>query len=198
MAGMRKAAFSLLELLVVIAIAALLLALGVGAYARYRSNTRLVQSSQRLAAEITNLQTQARAFGQPQVRAGVELVNVANATASNGTGSIEARIFEGSTTALRPVKRFWLCDDDRYELEIYATNVCDQPLVANDLGLILEVGYTRSGRGPYTRLFTLPLQPDGSILLPSDQEPARIVLFNGVYRRIIEVSRVGKVKESRL
>ena len=199
MQTMSRRAFSLLELMVVLAIAAVLFALGAGAYARYRSNLRLVQSTQRLASELTNLQTSARAFGQPQMRGGLELTSVANATAANvSQGSIEARVYEGSPQALRAVKRFWLCDDDRYEVELYATNVCDQPMLANDLGLVMEVGYTASSRGPYTRLFTIPINPDGSILLPTELEPARIVLSNGIQRRMVEVTRVGKIKESRL
>ena len=52
--------------------------------------------------------------------------------------------------------------------------------------------------GTFQRLFTIPFNPDGTVALPLDTESARITLDNGVYKRQVEISKVGKVKEQRI
>lgn len=197
---MRKRGFSLIELLIVLLILALLTGLGAGAYARYRNNLRMVQSSQRLATELVNAQQQARTSGQVQTRAGVELsaAPLAAAPVTNQRGTLECRIYEGSTLGIRNVKKFYVIDDTLYFLTINATNVPNVPLVVGDTGLVMEVGITQGAVGVFQRLFTIPFNPDGTVALPLDTEPARIIVDNGIYRRQVEISRIGKVTESRL
>lgn len=196
---MRRRAFSMLELLVVLAILALLAALGFGAYARYRANLALTQSSQHLAAELTSLQTSARTFGQVQMRAGVELTNPPAVVVNNRRGTVECRIYEGSPSGIRAARKFYLLDSDTtVELTVSATNVCDQPLASGDIGMVMEVGITSGGSGPFQRLFTIPFRPDGTVALPLDTEPARIVFDNGIYKRRVELNHIGKVKEERI
>ncbi|MBT9584905.1 prepilin-type N-terminal cleavage/methylation domain-containing protein [bacterium] len=197
---MRKRGFSLIELLIVFLLLALLAGLGAGAYARYRNNLSMVQSSQRLATELVNAQQQARTSGQVQMRAGVELsaAPLAAAPVVNQRGTLECRIYEGSTLGIRNVKKFYVLDDTLYVLTINATNVPNVPLVVGDTGLVMEVGITQGAVGVFQRLFTIPFNPDGTVALPLDTEPARIIVDNGIYRRQVEISRVGKVTESRL
>lgn len=72
------------------------------------------------------------------------------------------------------------------------------PLQNSDSGLVIEVGIDNGGSGAFQRLFTIPFNPDGTVALPLDSEPARITLDNSIYKRQVEISRVGKVKELRL
>lgn len=195
---MRKRGFSLLELLVILAIFAVLLALVAGSISRYRANTSLVESSRRLTAEITNQLTDARAGGQLQVRNNVELSTTPlTAAAVNATGPIEVRISEGTPQGINKLKQFPLLDDGNFQLSISATNLPSVPLVTNgsDTGRVMEIGIAGSS---FQRLFTVLINPDGTILLPLDTEPARITLDNGNYRRQIEIGRLGKVREFRL
>lgn len=201
---MRKRAFSLIEIMVVCAVLALLATLAAGAYSRYRANLNMVQASARLAAEMTNCQQLARSSGQVQMRGGVELTAnpLAAATVTAVTGTPKVRIYECSALGgLRPVKQLYLLDDTQVALKVTATNVPNAPVVSGgsgDSGLVLEFGVDAGGGGPFQRLFTIPFNPDGTVALPLDTEPARITLDNGIYQRRVEVSRVGKVKEIRL
>ena len=79
-----------------------------------------------------------------------------------------------------------------------AHNLPDVPVALGDSGLVMEFGIDHKGSGPFQRLFTIPFNPDGSVALPLDTEPARITLDNGIYKRQVELSKVGKVKELRL
>lgn len=195
-----KRAFTIIELMVVLSILALMAALGVGAYARYRNNTAMVQCSQRLAAELVNAQQQAHNSGQVQIRGGVELATMVLTPAPvvNQRGTVECRIYEGSNLGVNKVKRFNLLDDSMYLISVSATNLPDVPLVLGDTGLVMEVGLTQGGTGAFQRLFTVPFNPDGTVALPLDTEPGRITFDNGIYKRYVEISRIGKVKEDRL
>lgn len=197
---MRKRAFTLIEIMVVCAILAILATLVAGAYGRYRANLNMVQASARLTAEITNTQQQARSSGQLQVRAGVELSSspLTAATVVNVQGTPKLRVYEGSALGLRGLKQTYLLDDTLVKLTISATNLPNVPMVLGDTGLVMEVGVDQGGSGAFQRLFTIPFNPDGTVALPLDTEPARITLDNGIYKRQIEISRVGKVKELRL
>jgi prepilin-type N-terminal cleavage/methylation domain-containing protein len=197
---MRRRAFTLLEIIVVCAILAILAALLVGAYSRYRQNLNLVTASQRLQAEIINIQQQAHNSGQVQMRGGVEL-SAAPLTASTVTdvlGTPQIRIFEGSGLGLRGLKKIYLLDDSAVKFKITATNVPNVPMVLGDTGLVMEFGVDQGGSGAFQRLFTIPFNPDGTVALPLDTEPARITLDNSIYKRQVEISKVGKVKELRL
>jgi prepilin-type N-terminal cleavage/methylation domain-containing protein len=197
---MRQRGFSLMEILVVVVILGLLASLGVGAYSRYRNNLSMVQSSQRLASELVNMQQQARNSGQIQLRGGLELSTtpLTAAVVNNQRGTLECRLYEGSELGIRNVKKFYPLDDTLYLLTVTATNLPDVPLGPGDTGLVMEVGITQGGNGAFQRLFTVPIHPDGTVALPLDTEPGRIILDNGIYRRQIEISRVGKIKEDRL
>ncbi|MFN8607617.1 MAG: prepilin-type N-terminal cleavage/methylation domain-containing protein [Vulcanimicrobiota bacterium] len=197
---MRKRAFSLIEIMVVCAILALLAALLAGAYSRYRTNLNLVTASQRLQAEIVNTQQQARNSGQVQMRAGVELAAapLAAATVNNVQGTPQLRVYEGSGLGLRGLKKIYLLDDTLVKFKITATNLPNVPLVLGDTGLVIEFGVDQGGVGTFQRLFTIPFNPDGTVALPLDTESARITLDNGVYKRQVEISKVGKVKEQRI
>ena len=197
---MRKRAFTLIEIMVVCAIVAILATLVAGAYSRYRANLNMVQASSRLSAEITNTQQQARNSGQVQVRGGLELsaAPLAAVTVTNVNGTPRFRIFEGSGLGLRGLKQAYLLDDTLVKLTITATNLPDVPLVLGDTGLVMEFGVDQGGTGTFQRLFTIPFNPDGTVALPLDTEPARITMDNGIYKRQIEISKVGKVKELRL
>lgn len=195
-----KRGFTVIELMVVLSLLALLAALGVGAYARYRNNTSMVQSSKRLAAELVNAQQEAHNAGQVQVRGGIELgtAPLTPVAVSNQRGTVECRIYVGSNLGINKVKRFNLLDDSLYALSVSATNLPDVPLVLGDTGLVMEVGLTQGGVGAFQRLFTIPFNADGTVTLPLDTEPGRIVFDNGIYKRYVEISRIGKVKEDRL
>lgn len=197
---MRRRAFTLIEMMVVCAILAILATLLAGAYARYRTNLNLVTASQRLQAEIINTQQQARNSGQLQVRGGVELSTtpLAAATVNNVKGTPQLRIWEGSALGLRGLKKIYLLDDTLVTFSITATNLPNVPMVLGDTGLTIEFGVDQGGLGTFQRLFTIPLNPDGTVALPLDTEPARITLDNGVYKRQVEISKVGKVKEQRI
>ncbi|MBX3172715.1 MAG: prepilin-type N-terminal cleavage/methylation domain-containing protein [Candidatus Eremiobacteraeota bacterium] len=204
---MRKRAFTLIEIMVVCTILALLATLLAGAYSRYRANLNMVQASARLTAEITNTQQLARSAGQVQMRGGIELAAnpLTAATVNNVQGTAKLRIYQCSNDplagGLRQVKQAYLLDDTLIKLKITATNLPDVPVVsgiAGDSGLVIEFGVDQGGTGAFQRLFTIPFNPDGTVALPLDTEPARITLDNGVYKRQIEISRVGKVKELRL
>jgi len=189
---------------VVLVIVGLLAALLVGAYARYRSNLNMVQASQRLASELVNAQQQSRNSGQVQVRAGVEVGTSAltAAVVNNQRGTVECRLYEGSAnsinTEIRRLKKFTLLDDTMVQLTLTATNFADIPMQNGDTGMTMEIGITSGGNGPFQRLFTIPFHPDGTVALVLDNQPGRIILDNGIYRRQVEISRVGKVKEARL
>ncbi|MBS2040119.1 type II secretion system protein [bacterium] len=197
---MRSRAFTLIEVMVVCAILAILATLLAGAYSRYRTNLNLVTASQRLQAEIINTQQQARNSGQIQVRAGVELsaAPLTAASVTNVQGTPQLRIWEGSSLGLRGLKKIYLLDDTLVTFRVSATNVPDVPMVLGDTGLVIEFGVDQGGLGTFQRLFTIPLNPDGTVALPLDTEPARITLDNGIYKRQVEISKVGKVKEQRL
>lgn len=201
---MRKRAFTLIEILVVCSILAILATLLAGAYSRYRSNLNMVQASARLSAEISNTQQLARTSGQVQTRGGVELSTnpLTAATVTNVQGTAKLRVYQCSAQGgLKGVKQAYLLDDTLVALKITATNLPDVPVVsgiAGDSGVVLEVGVDQGGSGTFQRLFTIPFNPDGTVTLPLDTEPARITLDNGIYKRRVEISRVGKVKELRL
>jgi prepilin-type N-terminal cleavage/methylation domain-containing protein len=191
--------FSLLEILMVLAIFGLLAALGVGAYNRYQANTALNQSANRLLNELIALQVSARTGGQIQTRAGVDLTTTPLDVATvDGRGVLECRIFEGSTLMLRAVKKFYLLDSSRRQLHITATNMPNVPLVVGDTGLVAEIGITPDGTGEFQRLATVLFNPDGTILLPLDNQPGRIILSNDIIKRQIEISRSGKITEARI
>jgi prepilin-type N-terminal cleavage/methylation domain-containing protein len=195
----KRAGFSILELLAVLVIVALLLGLAVGAFGRYRANTALVHTSQRLAAEITNTQTLARTAGQVQVRAGVDLASTPPvATNADKLTRIEFRVVEGSPNGFRELKRMLASEGSTNPLRIQSTNLPLVPLAAGDTGLVLEIGENNGETGFFRPLITIPFNPDGTVILPLDTEPGRIILDNGTYKRRIEVSRVGKVKEERI
>lgn len=198
--SMRKRAFTLIEIMVVCAVLALLAALVAGAYSRYRANLNMVQASARLAAEITNTQQQARNSGQVQMRGGVELsaAPLTAAIVANVQGTPKIRIYEASNLGLRGIKQTYLLDDTLVKFTITATNLPNVPVVLGDSGLVMEFGVDQGGSGAFVRLFTIPFNPDGTVALPLDTEPARITLDNGVYKRRVEISKVGKVKELRL
>ena len=197
---MRRRAFSLIEIMVVAALLALLAGLLAGAYGRYRANLNMVQASSRLAAEITNTQQKARSSGQLQMRGGVELAAapLSAVTVNNQFGTPQLRIWEGVGMAPRALKKIYLLDDTFVEMKLSATNLPNVPLQSGDFGLVMEVGIDHKGSGPFLPLFTIPFNPDGTVALPLDTEPARITLDNGIYKRQVEISRVGKVKEQRL
>ena len=197
---MRRRAFSLIEIMVVCAILAILAVLVAGAYSRYRANLNMVQASARLTAEVTNTQQQARSSGQVQMRGGLELTAspLTAATVTAVTGTPKLRVYEGSMTGIRGLKQAYLLDDTRVSLKITATNLPNVPLQSGDTGLVMEFGVDDGGAGTFQRLFTIPFNPDGTVALPLDTEPARITMDNGIYRRQIEISKVGKVKEVRL
>lgn len=201
---MRKRAFTLIEIMVVCALLALLATLAAGAYSRYRANLNMVQASARLAAEITNAQQLARSSGQVQMRGGLELSAspLTAATVTDVQGTAKLRVYECSAQGgLRGMKQAYLLDDTLVKLKITATNLPNVPVVsgnAGDSGLVMEFGVDQGGTGTFQRLFTIPFNPDGTVALPLDTEPARITLDNGIYKRQVEISRVGKVKELRL
>lgn len=201
---MRKRAFTLIEIMVVCAILAVLAALLAGAYSRYRANLNMVQASARLAAEVNNTQQLARTSGQVQMRGGLELTAnpLPAATVTNVLGTPKLRVYDCSTLGgLRQVKQAYLLDDTLVQMKVTATNLPNVPVVsgnAGDAGLVMEFGVDQGGTGTFQRLFTIPFNPDGTVALPLDTEPARITLDNGIYKRQVEISRVGKVKELRL
>lgn len=191
--------FSLLEILVVLAIVGLLAALGVGAYNRYHANTALHQSANRLTNELIALQTSARTGGQVQARGGVELTTTPLEVATvDGRGVLECRILEGSALALRPVKKFYLLDSSRRQLHIRASNMPNVPLVVGDTGLVAEIGITPDGTGEFQRLVTVLFNPDGTVMLPLDNQPGRIILSNDIITRQIEISRSGKITNTQI
>lgn len=195
----KRAGFSILELLAVLVVLALLAGLAVGALGRYRANTALVHTSQRLAAEITNTQTLARTAGQIQVRAGVDLASAPPpATDANKLTRVEFRVVEGSPTGFRELKRMLASEGSTNPLLVQSSNLPLAPLSAGDTGLVLEIGENNGSTGFFTPLITIPFNPDGTVILPKDTEPGRIILDNGNYKRRIEISRVGKVKEERI
>lgn len=197
---MRRRAFSLIEILVVCAVLAVLAGLAAGAYSRYRANLNMVQASARMTAEVTNTQQQARSSGQVQMRGGLELTAspLTPVVVTDVQGTPKIRIFEGSGLGLRALRQSYLLDDTMVTLKVTATNLPDKPLVLTDTGLVMEFGVEPGGGGTFQRLFTIPFNPDGTVALPLDTEPARITFDNGIYKRRIEISKVGKVKEVRL
>jgi len=197
---MRRRAFSLIEIMAVSALLAFLAALLAGAYGRYRSSLNMTQASARLAAEMSNIQQSARNSGQVQMRSGVELAAapLSAVTVSNQFGTPRLRVMEGTSTGPREIKKLYLLDDSLVQMKVSATNVPNVPLQNSDSGLVIEVGIDNGGSGAFQRLFTIPFNPDGTVALPLDSEPARITLDNSIYKRQVEISRVGKVKELRL
>lgn len=201
---MRRRAFTILEIIVICAILAILAALLVGAYSRYRQNLNLVTATQRLQAEIINFQQQARNSGQIQKRGGVELAAapLSAVTVNSVQGTPQIRVFEGLSVGLTPdlrgLKKIYLLDDSSVKFKITATNLPDVPMAPGDTGLVMEFGVDQGGLGTFQRLFTIPFNPDGTVALPLDTEPARITLDNSIYKRQVEISKVGKVKELRL
>lgn len=191
--------FTLIEILVVLAIIGLLAALGVGAYNRYQANTALHMSAAQITNELIALQTTARTGGQIQTRGGVELATTPLEEATvNTRGVLECRVFEGSTLALRAVKKFYFLDSSNRQLNITATNLPNRPLAVGETGLVAEIGITPHGTGEFQRLFTVLFNPDGTVLLPLDNQPGRIILNNDIFSRQIEISRSGKITNTRI
>lgn len=194
----QRRGFSLLEIVVVLVVIGIIFAVTIPYLSRLRANNAINAASERLAGEITQAQTRAKAFGVPIP---VDLMNnppPGTNFSTAGEASIRVRQRRTPAEPVTTLSFFRLGPLDQIPLEFTNLSLLTFEDSPELVGTVLEIGV---GLDPVTfnPNVTLPIDSNGSFAVPDiDQIGTLIVGRNPDHAWLLEFTQLGKVSRRKL